>query len=98
MPQSAVDRGEAALGDDEQQRHVDAGGADQPAQAADVREVPAAVDEDDVGVRGLEQGAALGGEDLAPGGRAAARARAAPRRRAAARWSAAAGCSRHLLA
>ncbi len=58
------DDGEAALGDDQQHRHVGAGGADQPAQVAGVGEVLAAVDEDQVGVGGLEQRAALGGQDL----------------------------------
>ena len=86
------DDGQAALGDDEQHRDVGAGGADQPAQVARVGELEPAVDEQQVGVGRLEQGAALGGQDLAPGGRAGP-ARAGPRPRAAARWSAAAGCS-----
>ena len=58
------DDGEAALGDDQQHGYVGAGGADQPAQVAGVGEVLAAVDEDQVGVGRLEQGAALGGQDL----------------------------------
>ena len=44
--------------------HVGAGRADQPAQVAGVGELLAAVDEDQVGVGRLEQGAALGGQDL----------------------------------
>ena len=60
------DDGEAALGDDEQDRDVGAGGADQAAQVARGGEVLAAVDEQQVGVGGLEQRAALGGQDLAP--------------------------------
>ena len=58
------DDGEAALGDDEQDRDVGAGGADQPAQVAGCGEVLAAVDEDEVGLGGVEQRAALGGQDL----------------------------------
>ena len=40
------------------------GRADQPAQVPGVGEVLAAVDQDQVDVGGLEQGAALGGQDL----------------------------------
>ena len=64
MPQSCSDDGQAALGADEQDGHVGAGGADQPAQVAGVGEVLAAVDEQQVGVGRLEQRAALGGQDL----------------------------------
>ncbi len=86
------DDGEPALGHDEQHRDVGAGGADQPAQVAGVGELEPTVDEQQVGVGGLEQGAALGGQDLdlvAEQGQS----RAAPRPRAAARWSAGAACS-----
>ena len=86
------DDGQAALGDDEQHRHVGAGGADQPAQVAGVGEVLAAVDEQQVGVGGLEQRAALGGQDLDLVAEQRER-RAAPRPTAGARWSAGAGCS-----
>ena len=55
---------QAALGDDQQHRDVGAGGADQPAQVAGVRELLAAVDEDQVDVGRVEQRAALGGQDL----------------------------------
>ena len=44
--------------------HVGAGRADQPAQVAGVGELLPAVDEEQVGVGRLEQGAALGGQDL----------------------------------
>ncbi len=54
---------ETALGADQQHRDVGAGRADQPAQVACVGEVLAAVDEEQVGVRRLEQRAALGGQD-----------------------------------
>ena len=57
------DDGEAALGHHEQHRDVGAGRADQPAQVAGVGQLEPAVDEQQVGVRGLEQGAALGRED-----------------------------------
>ena len=56
--------GEAALGDDEQDRYVGPGRPDQPAQVAGLGEVLAAVDEQEVGVRSLQQGAAHGREDL----------------------------------
>ena len=58
------DDGEAALGDDEQDRGVGAGGADQPAQVAGRGEVLAPVDEDEVGLGRVEQRAALGRDDL----------------------------------
>ena len=58
------DDGEAALGDDEQHGRVGAGGADQAAQVARGGEVLAPVDEDEVGLRGIEQRAALRGQDL----------------------------------
>ena len=55
---------EAALGHDQQDGHVGAGGADQPAQVTRVRELLAPVDQEQVVVGRLEQGAALGREDL----------------------------------
>ena len=59
-----ADDGQAALGHDQQDGDVGAGGADQAAQVARAGEVLAAVDEQQVGLRGLEQRAALGGQDL----------------------------------
>jgi len=59
-----VDDGEPALGHHQQHRDVGPGRADQPAQVAGAREILAAVDEEEVRVRGLEQRAALGGKDL----------------------------------
>ena len=50
------DGGEAALGDDEEERAVHAGRADQPAQAADVRQVATAVHEHGVDRRRVDQG------------------------------------------
>ena len=58
------DHREAALGDDEEDGAVGAGGAQQPAQVARVGQLLAPVDEDHVGVGSLEEGAALGGQDL----------------------------------
>ena len=56
--------GEAAFGQDQDQRALDAGGADDAGQAAHLGEVVAAVDEDGVARRRVEQGAGLGREDL----------------------------------
>ena len=58
------DGGEAALGHDEEHRAVDPGGAEQPAQRPDVREVAAAVDEHGVGGRRVDEGGALRRGDL----------------------------------
>ena len=58
------DHGQPALGDHEQHRRVGARRTDQAAQVAGVGEVLAAVDEQQVDVGRLEQGAALGGQDL----------------------------------
>ena len=58
-----VDADEAALGRDEQDRDVDAGRAQQAGEAADLREVAAAVDEDRVALRRVEQRGGLRGED-----------------------------------
>ena len=52
---------ETALGDDEDQRAAGSGGPQQLAQAADLRQVTAAVDEDHVGARGVDESRALGG-------------------------------------
>ncbi len=56
--------GEAALGQDQDQRALDAGGADDPGQAADLREVVAPVDEHGIAGWRVEQRARLGREDL----------------------------------
>ena len=58
------DHGQAALGDDQQHRLVRPGGPDQPAQVACLGELAAAVDHQQVVVGGLEERAALGGQDL----------------------------------
>ncbi|CAM5643041.1 hypothetical protein SVIOM74S_04006 [Streptomyces violarus] len=55
------DGGEAALRDDEDERAAGAGRAEQLTQAADLRQVAAAVDEDDVGAGGVDEGGALRG-------------------------------------
>ena len=55
---------ETALGDDEEDRRVGTGRADQPAEVARGGEVLATVDEDEVGRRSVEQRTALGGQDL----------------------------------
>ena len=54
------DGGQAALGDDQDDRNLDAGVLDQPAQPADGREVVAPVDEQDVALGSLEQHGHLG--------------------------------------
>ena len=58
------DDGQAALGGDEEDGDLGAGGADQPAQVTGVGEVLATVDEEEVGLGRLEEGASLGGQDL----------------------------------
>ena len=60
------DRGQAALGDDEDDRHLDPGVLDQPAQPAHRREVVAPVDEQDVALGSLEQHGHLGRQDPHP--------------------------------
>src|SRR5690606_27143398 len=53
------DGGQAALGDHQYQGAAGPGRAQQLAQAADLRQVAPAVDEDDVGAGGVHQGGAL---------------------------------------
>jgi hypothetical protein len=55
--------GQAALGDDQDQRAAGPGGAQELAEAADLREVAAAVDEDHVGAGHVHQRRPLGGRD-----------------------------------
>ena len=64
MPQSWATTARPPSVTIEQDGHVGAGGADQPAQVAGVGELLAAVDEQQVAVGRLEQRAALGGQDL----------------------------------
>ena len=55
-----ADGNHAALGHDEEDGHVDAGRTHQTAQAADLRQLAAPVDEDRVALRGIEQRGRLG--------------------------------------
>ena len=59
----AGDAGQTALGDDDDQRDRDARGADDPAQRLGHRELAAGVDDDDVGLGGVDQGGGLRGQD-----------------------------------
>ena len=64
MPQSAATTERPPSVTIEQHRLVGAGGPDQPAQVARVGQLAAAVDHQQVVVGSLEQGAALGRQDL----------------------------------
>ena len=64
MPQSWLTTARPPSVTIEQHGDVGAGGADQAAQVAGVGELLAAVDQDQVGVGRVDQGAALGGQDL----------------------------------
>ncbi|CAM5227526.1 hypothetical protein SVIOM74S_03027 [Streptomyces violarus] len=61
MPQSAVTAARPPSVTTRTRRAAGAGGAQQLTQAADLRQVAPAVDEDDVGAGGVDEGGALRG-------------------------------------
>ena len=57
-----ADRGQAALGEHQHERHGDAGGAQDLAQRLGAGEVGAGIDEDEVGGRGVDERCGFGGD------------------------------------